>query len=202
MRAADLHDWARGRELAKDIAQRARDLAKGATHARRLNAEVEEILIASHSLSTTIRGRSGGRRGAKVVERRRGSVRIALRLDALQHAELALAHRRVVDRKHIDGARLLIVTLARRRRFVLVDTDHDIVSRVDARLLPCRALLNAKLGHAALDCGAHTAECLHFVDHLKRGISKVRRESLFDAEGGDESTRRETGTGTVRCERS
>ena len=94
-----------------------------------------------------------GQRG----ERRRHGLRIALGLEALQLADLALAHGLVVDLQHLD------LGLAR-RRWILVDADDGLGARVDPRLRARRGFLDAHLGNAGGDRLGHAAQLLDLGD--------------------------------------
>ena len=106
----------------------------------------------------------------RACERRGHRLRIALALEALQLADLALAHGLVVDLQHLD--------LGLVGHLELVDADDGLGAGVDARLGARGGLLDAHLGHAGGDRLGHAAQLLHLGDVRLRLADQLVGEPL------------------------
>ena len=147
-----------GLVAAVDLLEREADLADGAAGAGGVDRELEQV---------------AGSRARGVVqglEAHGDAGSVAAGADLGETLDLVDAHGRVVDRQHLDRRLVL--------QAELVDADNDLGARVDHGLAASGRLLDAELGHAALDGLGHATELLDLADDGQRRVLELVREAL------------------------
>ena len=143
---------------AEHFLQSIADLAQRGALAGGVDAEVEQVALASAgALGEAVQCCLDG-----------GTVTLGTQLG--QTLDLGLAHGGVVDLEGLDG--ILVVEA------VLVDAYDGVDVGVDTALLAGTGLLDAHLGHAALDGLGHAAQLLHFLDVGPGAVGELVGEGL------------------------